>query len=46
MYSEEVRNVPNFDVIEGPERLHDMFSGDAHKAETLIDSQQSTYYLP
>lgn len=35
MYSEEkVSNVPDFDVIEGPERLQDMLSGDAHKAET------------
>jgi hypothetical protein len=35
MYSEEkVGNVPNFDVVEGPECLHDMLSGDAHKAET------------
>jgi hypothetical protein len=35
MHSEEkVGNVPDFDVIEGPERLHDMLSGDAHKAET------------
>jgi hypothetical protein len=31
---EKVGNVPDFDVIEGPERLHDMLSGDAHKAET------------
>jgi hypothetical protein len=35
MYSEDqVGNVPDFDVIKGPERLHDMLSGDAHKAET------------
>lgn len=36
MYSKEKKKgeVPDFDVIEGPERLHDMLSGNAHKAET------------
>jgi hypothetical protein len=30
----KVGSVPDFDVIEGPERLQDMLSGDAHKAKT------------
>lgn len=35
MHSEgEVGNVPDFNVIEESERLHDMFTGDAHKAES------------
>ena len=46
MYSEEkVGNVPDFDVTEGPERLHDMLSGDAHEAEAWAGGQQSTYHF-
>ena len=33
-FEEKVGNVTNFDVVEGPEPLHDMLSRDAHKAET------------
>ena len=36
MYFEKKKreaNVPDFDILDWPERLYNMLSGDAHKAE-------------
>jgi hypothetical protein len=40
------RNVPDFNVLKWAERLHDVLSGDAHRAEAYASYGQHTVFYP